>query len=60
MSAPEGVRCNWNLTQCSPEQIQKDTLTLIADLQKLADQSGTVPLDQATYDTVVKVSPSLH
>ena len=55
MAIPTGVVGCWDLTKCTPKQIQDDTRQLITDLGKLADQSGSVPLDQVTYETVVKV-----
>ncbi|XP_018012622.1 thimet oligopeptidase isoform X2 [Hyalella azteca] len=54
MAVPKGVIGNWDLTKCTPAQIEEDTKNLIADLTKIADQVGSVPLDKADYEKIAK------
>jgi hypothetical protein len=59
MAVPKGVIGNWDLTKCTPAQIEEDTKNLIADLTKIADEVGSVPLDEADYGKIAKVN-KLH
>lgn len=58
MAKPQGMIGDWDLTKCSPQQISDDTDKLISNLQELSDKAVAVPVEEASYDTVVKVSNS--
>ena len=55
MTLPEGVKADWDLRKLTPQQIESDTKSLIDSLQKMVDGVAAVPLEQATYDTILKV-----
>uniref|UniRef100_A0A2P2HXB7 Thimet oligopeptidase-like n=1 Tax=Hirondellea gigas TaxID=1518452 RepID=A0A2P2HXB7_9CRUS len=60
MAVPAGVLVNWDLTKCTPSQLEEDTVKLLAELQQRIDNIGAIPLQQATYHNVVQPLDALN
>ncbi|KAF2360089.1 Peptidase M3A/M3B catalytic domain [Trinorchestia longiramus] len=60
MAIPKGVCGNWDLSKCTPAQIEADTDALIAELGHIVDSVGAVPLERACYENIGKPLEKLH
>lgn len=55
MPVPQGISGIYDFRKITPEYIEKETDALINKQRAVFDTVGSLPLDQVTYDNVIKV-----
>lgn len=54
-AVPQGINGIYDFRKITPEYIEKETDALIDKQRAVYDTVGSLPLDQVTYDNVIKV-----